>query len=364
MNFPSHGTKTLALALLACAAAGFYPLRAADQAPDEREFSEVMELLKSRYADPGAIADNKVGNAALNAVINKLGGGAVLLTEPSLATTSPRPILMQWLPDKVGYLRMATFKPAKDWAQIETQIAEWQKGGAIGLVLDVRDFESGNDYPGAARAVSLFTPAGQMLFSVQGLQIPQQVYRSEGNKKPVSLPLVVLTNHRTMGAAEAFAAALRADAKAIVVGRSTAGQAGLFTEIKLNSGRYLRLATGQAILADGTQLFGKPVVPDIALYIDDKNERLALEESNRGNAAKLARELPSRAHTSEAALVHDETPELDEMLSEQLAAHKPGDSPDDAPMQDVALIRGMDVLRSIQFAESQEQGSPYLTTKK
>lgn len=335
-------------------------------ASDEREYSEVMQLLKARYADPAAVTDSKVANTALSGVLNRLGGGAMLLTQPSLVNPSPRPISSELLPGKVGYLRLATFKPAKDWGQLEGQIYDWQKNGAIGLVLDLRDFETANDYAGAARVASIFTAPGETLFTVQGLQIPQQIYRSTNtsSRRQFDLPLVVLTNRRTMGASEALAAVLRGQSHAILVGRSTAGQAAYFTETKLSTGRYLRLATGQALLADGTQLFGKPIVPDIALYIDDRSERLALEENNLGSASRLVQEIAPRARTSESALVHGENPELDEMLSEQLAARSEGEAKPEAPLQDVALIRAMDVLRSIQFAMAQSQVKDVITSKK
>lgn len=342
------------------------PTAPAEAAPDDRELSEVMQLLKSRYADPAAVTDNKIGNASLSAVLNRLGGGAMLMTQPGLANPAPRVISAELLPGKIAYWRVATFKPARDWAQLENQLYDWQKNGAIGMVLDLRDFEMANDYAGAARVASIFTAPGETLFTVQGLQIPQQIYRSTNtsSKRQVEMPLVVLTNRRSMGAAEALAAVLRQQAHAILVGRSTAGQAAFFTETKLSSGRYLRLATGQASLADGTQLFGKPIVPDIALYIDDQSERLALEGSSQdGTAVSSVQELVPRARTSEAALVHGDNPELDEVLAQQLVG-KDESAKGTTALQDVALIRAMDVLRSIQFAMNQSQSRDVLTSKK
>lgn len=356
---------SLCIASVSSLSAATPPTTVASAGPDQKEFGEVMELLKTRYADPVAISDNKIGNAALNGVLERLGGGATLLSQPSVSGPQ-RLISSELLPGNIVYWRTATFKPIKDWTQLETQLSDWQKNGAIGLVLDIRDFESTNDYAGAARMASIFTPPGEALFTVDGLQIPQQVYHSTAGigKKLPTLPLVILTNRRTTGAAEALAAVLRQDAKAILVGRSTAGQAALFAEIKLSTGRYLRLATGQAVLADGTTLFGKPIIPDIALYIDDRNERLALEENNQGQAAALVRELPPRPHTSESALVHDQTPELDELIAEQLASHETDPKTENIPLQDIALIRAMDVLRSIQFAQTQPPVSNSLTSKK
>lgn len=334
---------------------------------NDRDFREAQEVLKSRYADPAAIADGKSGSNSLAALLNRLSGGAVLMTQPMPAIPSNHQISSELLGGKIGYLRMPTFKPAKSWTQLENQILEWQRLGIVGIIIDVRSFEAVNDFEGASRVASIFVPPGETLFTVQGLQIPQQVYRSSNasNRKPLDLPLIVLTNRGTSGASEVLTSVLRAYGKAIIVGRSTAGRAGLFAEARLSSGRYLWFATGQAMMGDGTPLFGKPVIPDIALYIDDRNERLAMEEGNQGSAARLVQELPSRARTSESALVHEETPELDEMISEQLTNRKPETDKDGNSLQDVALIRAMDALRAIEFAQNQAQQSrAYLTTKK
>jgi carboxyl-terminal processing protease len=163
---------------------------------------------------------------------------------------------------------------------------------------------------------------------------------------------VVLMNGRTAGAAEAFAAAMRASGGAILLGRSSAGQAALFQENKLGSGRYLRLAVGRVALADGTQLYGKPVSPDIDIYINDDKEKEALQdETTHTDAAPLVLELPARGHLSEAALVRDETPELDEALADQLHDNKPADGKDHTQLQDIALMRAMDVLRTIDLSQ-------------
>ena len=156
-----------------------------------------------------------------------------------------QPIYTELLPHRVGYWRMSSFRPAKDWEALRNQLRLWKRSSVIGLVLDVRDFADINNFEGAAAAASLFVEPGTTLFSVQGLQIPQRVYKADGDKANAPQPIIVLTNPRTTGAAEAFAAALQESAGAIVVGRSTAGRSGLWEEIPLSTGRYLRMVVGR-----------------------------------------------------------------------------------------------------------------------
>lgn len=314
---------------------------------DEKEFREVLDLLRSQYADPNVVRDKELSRSALQAVLAQLGSGAVLMTQPSLPAEKPRPIQTELLPHKVGYWRLPTFQPAKGWLPLEKQLADWQKSSVIGLVLDLRDFEASSDYVGASHVAAYFTPPGAPLFSIQGLQVSQQVYQNQRPAQSWLKPLVVLINSRTRGAAEALAAVLRRQNQAILIGRSTAGQAALYAETKLSSGRYLRWASAQVVLGDGTKLFGQPVRPDVGLYVDDRSEREAMAQIVQGSAGPGVRELPARQRLSEAALVREDNPEIDAAYAQQRhEEEKKGTE----PTQDVALLRALDVLRAIALA--------------
>lgn len=319
------------------------------------ESTEVIQLLRSAYADPSIIKDKKLTPGSLDEVLTKLQGGVALMSQPSTPSTNVRSIRTELLPYNIGYWRLSSFRPANGWTALDTQLGQWDRAGVIGLVLDVRDFETGNDYAGAALAASLFVPPGLNLFSVQGMQTPQQFYQNTRRSNSFHRPIIVLTNRHTTGAAEAFAVVMRNQAKAILVGRSTAGQEGLYTENRLSSGRYLRMATAQAVLGDGTKLFGIPIQPDIALSLDDQKESEILLQESQAQVSKAVQELPARPRLNEAALVHEQNPEYDEVYAEQQRQQQ-GDS---APVfeQDFALVRALDVLRAIQYSQA-TSGTP------
>jgi hypothetical protein len=342
--------KKTAFSFLAAGAVFF--LMGANSRADKGEVREIFDLIRSGYVDPSVLKDKKIDPQDLNGLLDRLGTGAALMSEASRPNTRPQGIAAEMLPYGVGYWRLATFHPAKGWAALEKQLVEWEKAHLTGLVIDVRDFQAAGDYAGAAQAASYFTPAGSVLFSVQGLQVPQRVYQNSRTARRFSFPVVVVINRRTVGAAEAFAAVMRNTGKAILLGRSTAGQAGLYTETQLSSGRYLRMATAQAILADGSKLYGRPVQPDIALFIDDQKEKEVLYEIRASSAQHVVKELPIRKKMSEASLVREENPEYDAALEAQLLEKQVGAGQfPPVFMQDVALVRALDVLRAIQISQ-------------
>lgn len=330
------------------------------QAMSDTEFAEIMRQLKKRFADNELVQSKGLGKESLPEVLNKLGGAAVISPQKLPARGKADIIYTELLPHRVGYWRLESFRPRSNWDALRNQLQLWQRSGVIGVVLDVRDFSDVNDYAGAAELASLFVPKDRMLFSTQGLQIPQQIYKAEGEGDPYTGPMVVLTNTRTAGAAEALAAALRDQIGAVLLGRSTAGQGAIWTESQLGSGRFLRLAAGEATLADGTPLFGKRLSPDIPLYIDDPVEQLALKMIRQGQARKLVREEPVRRKMSEAALVRQENPELDAAIDDRKREQneKIEDAPkSDEPPRDIALIRALDVLRAIDATKPPSAGA-------
>lgn len=321
---------------------------------DERELREVLDLLKGRFANPDLLRSKELGNAAVEGIIEKLGPGAAILDEPEKSSQDAgSPVKTEVLPHLVGYWRLNAFKPpAKGWEVLTKQLTEWQKGDVSGLVLDMRDFKAVQDFEGATQIASFFVPGGTPLFSVQGLQIPQEIFVARGHGQPAfTKPLVILMNRQTAGAAEALAASLRASRGAILVGRSSAAQAAKYIDLKLQSGRYLRLAAGEVVLADGTRIFGQPLTPDIAIYIDDANEQkaLAIIESDRARA--VAGERQARRRISEAALVRDENPEFEEALARRLENEESKEPKSEMFLQDVALVRAMDVIRVADLAK-------------
>ena len=97
---------------------------------------------------------------------------------------------------------------------------------------------AGDDYASAAATAELFIKKDQPL-----LDWGTGMVRSKENSDAISLPVAVLVNRQTAGAAEALAAVLREAGAGLILGSRTAGQAMIAQEFPLKNGERLRIAT-------------------------------------------------------------------------------------------------------------------------
>ena len=99
-----------------------------------------------------------------------------------------------------------------------------------GLVLDLR-YTSGKDYEAAAAVADLFVSKERPL-----LNWGKGIVRSSSKTDAIEVPVAVLVNGQTAGAAEALAAVLREAGSGLVLGSRTAGQAMIAEEFPLKNG--------------------------------------------------------------------------------------------------------------------------------
>ena len=177
---------------------------------------------------------------------------------------------------------------------IAARIAELEKQGAKSLILDLRHSSTGAPEEGIAVA-NLFVEKGLLGYSV-GQKSARQDYQAAG--KPVTkLPLVVLTNRSTVGAAEIAAAALLSRDRAKVVGERTYGDAAVRKPVTLDDGSAVILATAKFYTPEGKTITFREqeggVTPTQAV-LDDASA----EEDNLPEGVDPAT-LPTKAKTTD-----------------------------------------------------------------
>jgi hypothetical protein len=165
---------------------------------------------------------------------------------------------------------------------------------------------------------------------------------------PPGLPILVLVNDKTIGAAEALAACLKADG-ALVVGRATEGKAAVFEEEKLSSGQVLRYMAAPVDLPSGSPSWGRPVSPDIGLTVHDETERAALVLIDQDAILDVIGEADERHRMSEAALVRDEDPEWDAYLA-TLEKNSGAGRLKLPSIRDTVLISALDSIKAIEVS--------------
>jgi hypothetical protein len=297
---------------------------------------ELLALLRANYVDFDKV---QAKSSDLHQMIAASQGG--LSVAPATPTTAR--MYTAVLPNNTIYWRAGSFTPATTWSDLTAQ-ANRTAATASGLVLDLRSNTTPDDFAGALRVAS-FLSKGQ-----PGLNFRQNVYHmasfTTSDVLQGSPTVIVLTNRETRGAAEILAASLQAQG-ALVMGDATEGKAAIFSEVPLASGSVLRYATAHVYLADGTDLWDRPVVPDVSTTTDERNEASALALIDRQQVGAVIYELAPRHRMCEAALVAGQDPEQDALI----ASHEQAAQATTSAPRDVALLEAMDSLKAIRVLQ-------------
>jgi len=161
----------------------------------------------------------------------------------------------------VGIVQTVTLAPGRV-KDIANKINEVEKQGAKRLILDLRHCSTGPDAEGVALA-NLFLDKGLIGYT-QGQKMPRQDYQASGSRAITKLPLVVITNRGTAGAAEITAAALLDSKRAEVVGEHTfGGDAAIRRAITLDDGSAVLLSVAKYYSPSGKAIQDGGITPSV-----------------------------------------------------------------------------------------------------
>jgi carboxyl-terminal processing protease len=168
------------------------------------------------------------------------------------------PVESKMLDEKTGYINIDALSAALV-NDTKAAIQQLQKKGAQRLVVDVRDCGTGSPEDGIALA-NLFLDKGQITY-LTGQRYPQKVFNADPAKAVTTLPVAVLTNGGTAGAAEFLAAAVQDNKRGQVVGERTHGDAALRQAITMEDGGAIILSVAKYYTPGGKAIQDTGVVP-------------------------------------------------------------------------------------------------------
>lgn len=166
----------------------------------------------------------------------------------------------------VGYLRVAAFT-SRTAAQAKAGIADLARGGATSLIVDARRTSGGSNDAGLALA-RLFVANGTLAKRQVRDGEPQAIATSAGDGS-VTMPVKLLVDNGTSGAAEIFASALVGNTRAELIGEHTIGRAGEQKLVKLPDGTGLWLTVAKFLTPAGEPLHEKGLTPSVAVDVPD-----------------------------------------------------------------------------------------------
>ena len=184
--------------------------------------------------------------------------------------------------DGVGYVQVQSL--AKGKAQdVTNHIKSLQKNGAKRLIVDVRNCADGDPLEGVALA-NLFLDHGTITY-LQGQKYPRQNFAADPAKKISDLPLVVLVNRGTAGAAEIAASALLENARADVVGEKTFGAGSVQKVIEVPDGSALILTIAKYYTPNGKAM-DLAITPNVQVASAEDDFLLPDDEDTTTNTSE------------------------------------------------------------------------------
>jgi len=327
------------------------------EAAAEPDVEEVYDLVRTHLA---GMSEEELNQAAVRALVSALSPRVALVTNGAAAKApeeTPLVIKSSVFGGDILYARVGRVGEGLAGAIRAAYTEPVTTNKLNGVVLDLR-YAGGADYAAAVEAADLFVRKEQPL-----LNWGNGVVRSTPTKNAIGVPVALLVNQQTAGAAEALAAVLRETGVGLILGGRTAGQAMVLQEFTLKNGERLRIATAAVKLGDGSPMSEEGLKPDIAVEVDPEEERAYYADAYRmlddvgslagnglsaTNQASATNRVSRRPRFNEADLVRERR----EGISEADLAAMRERQPEKPTVQDPALARALDLLRGLAVVRS------------
>lgn len=310
------------------------------------EFEEVYELLRKNLA---GVSEGELEQAAVQGLIEQLYPQVSVATNGRANTNAGTLAATSVIEGAYGYFRFGDIADGsgREFNAALKRVALTNR--LKGIVVDLR-LSGGSDYDAAAAlADSFFSKRRPLADWGDGVRF------SADKTNAISMPLAILVNNETGGAAEAFAGILRRSEIGLLIGDNTAGQASISREFVLKNGQKLRIATTPVKIAGAQAIDRKGLKPDIEVKVSAAEERAFLQDAYRavprmdrlaaaaGGASAGTNRL--RRRPTEADLVRMQREGAD-LESDFVSGREAG--PNRPPViTDPALARAIDLLKGL-----------------
>ncbi|MCP3763111.1 S41 family peptidase [Domibacillus sp. A3M-37] len=148
--------------------------------------------------------------------------------------------------------------------ELKTALADMEKEGMKGIVLDLRQ-NPGGLLDQAIEMANLFVPEGKNILQVESGGETQE-YKAEGGDK-IELPTAVLIDSGSASASEILAAALKESAGIPLIGEKSFGKGTVQSAEDFSDESNLKLTTAKWLTPNGTWIHKKGITPDTAVAL-------------------------------------------------------------------------------------------------
>ncbi len=210
--------------------------------------------------------------------------GALKFTLP---TPLPTVYGAEVLKMNIGYLRLAGFKDSTA-RELDDAVEALKLRGMKALILDLRG-NPGGSLTACIAAAQRFLPNG-IIVTTQGqaAEFHNRIFSSDAGMTAHDMPVVLLVDTKTMSSAEVFAAGLKDNNRATLVGLPTFGKGFVQSPIRLdsldttehpNKSGFLVLSVASALTPRGQGINGGGVAPHITEADPERQLSIAVSKA-------------------------------------------------------------------------------------
>jgi carboxyl-terminal processing protease len=186
--------------------------------------------------------------------------------------------------DGIGYIKAEALTKGKA-QEISAKIKSLEKSGAKKILLDLRNCAEGDETEGIAVA-NLFLNHGTITY-LQGQKFPREAFNADPARAVTNLPLAILVNRGTAGAAEIAASAILENARGDIVGDKTFGDGSVTKTFELPDGGALILSVAKYYSPSGKVIQDVAVTPNVLVadqndtFVPDDEEQAAPQDEEQ-----------------------------------------------------------------------------------
>ncbi len=170
-----------------------------------------------------------------------------------------------------GYIRINRFAQST-YAEFVQAIADLQGQGMGRLILDLRN-NGGGILQSAVAIVDEFLGGNDIIVSVKGRNVPNEIYAAGHSGRFETQPIIVLINHNSVSASEIVAGALQDHDRALLIGQRTYGKGLVQNQYPLPDDSRLQITTARYYTPSGRLIQTPYEEGDRKAYLEDKLER-------------------------------------------------------------------------------------------
>ena len=169
--------------------------------------------------------------------------------------------------ENIGYIRISAFND-KTEAQLKAKLDELISGGAGGLVFDLRG-NTGGSVANLEKCLDHILGSGDIV-TAEYKNGTSKVIVSCTEAEKIKMPMSVMVNNATAGTAELFAFALRDNAAAHTIGKTTAGKGYIQSDYICSDGSVVKLSTAIVKTSGSDNFDGIGLKPEFDVTISEE----------------------------------------------------------------------------------------------